>query len=63
MTIMTHDDYVAQIDYDPEIGMFHGRIVNIHSVVNFYGKSVDDLKKEFETSVKVYLDVCREKRH
>jgi predicted HicB family RNase H-like nuclease len=58
---MTHGDYIAKIDFDPEIGMFHGRITNIRSVVNFYGKSVEELQKEFETSMKVYLDVCNEK--
>ncbi|MCP4681896.1 MAG: type II toxin-antitoxin system HicB family antitoxin [Desulfobacterales bacterium] len=61
MTTMKHGDYIAKIDFDPDIGMFHGRIINIHSVINFYGKSVEELQAEFESSLQVYLDVCKEK--
>ncbi len=45
MTTMTHGDYIAKIDFDPEIGMFHGRITNIRSVVNFYGNRLRNCKR------------------
>ena len=30
-------------------------------MVTFYGASVDDLKREFEVSLRTYLDFCKEK--
>ncbi len=61
MTTMNFGDYIAKIDFDSDIGMFHGRIINIRSVINFYGESVDKLQEEFESSLQAYLDVCKEK--
>lgn len=61
MSTMRHGDYIATVEYDLDINMFHGRIVNIRDVVTFYGESVDDLKREFEVSLRTYLVFCREK--
>ena len=61
MTTMRHNDYIARIDYDDELEMFHGRIINLRDVVNFYGRSIDELKQEFENSINTYLAVCRER--
>ena len=60
MNTMNCQGYLARIDFDPEIGSFHGRVLNLNDVVNFYGKSVADLKREFEKSLDVYLEVCKE---
>jgi predicted HicB family RNase H-like nuclease len=60
MTTMSFDDYVAKIDFDKEINQFHGRVVNLKSVINFYGSSVEELQKEFERSMQVYMDLCQE---
>lgn len=58
---LQHRDYIANVDFDPEIDLFHGRIVNIRDVITFYGSSIEELKQEFAASLQVYLDVCREK--
>lgn len=60
-TIMKYRQYVAEIEYDPEIEAFFGNVVNLSSPVTFYGKTVKELKKELASSIKVYLDVCKEK--
>jgi len=39
MSTMKLDDFIARIDYDDERKVFHGRIINIRDVVNFYGKN------------------------
>lgn len=59
-TIMKYRNYVAEIEYDPEIESFFGSVVNLSSPVTFYGKTVQELKIEFARSVKTYLDICRE---
>lgn len=61
MSIMHHGDYIARIDYDEEREVFHGRIVNLRDVVNFYGHTPEELKREFANSLNTYLELCRER--
>ncbi len=61
MATMKHGDYIARIDFDESAEAFHGRVININDVVNFYGASVEELEREFATSIQVYEEFCREK--
>ncbi len=58
---MTWKGYIAVIDYDPDISKFHGIVQNATSVITFYGSSVEELEREFETSMVEYFKVCEEK--
>ena len=60
-TSIKFNDYVASIEYDADIEMFFGKIVNLSSPVTFYGASVEELQREFENSIQAYLEVCRER--
>ncbi len=57
---LTFGNYVAAVDFDEEIGRFHGRFINIRDVVNFYGASVRDLEEEGRRSLDVYIAFSRE---
>ncbi len=59
--IMTIDGHRAVVQFDPEIGLFRGEFVGLNGGADFYADSVDGLKREGETSLHVFLDVCREK--
>jgi len=61
MNLMHHRDYVARIGYDEEREVFHGRIVNLRDVVNFYGHNPEELKREFQRSLETYLELCHER--
>jgi len=61
MNIMTLNGYKAKIEYDPEIDMFRGEILNLNGGADFYGKNPDELREEFNNSLEVFLDVCKEK--
>lgn len=61
MITMQHEGYIAKIEYDAELEMFHGLVINTHDVVTFYGKSVAELKKEFAASMKAHFEFCRKK--
>ena len=61
MNIMTVEGHKAKIEYDPEIDMFRGEILGLNGGADFYGKTPDELRKEFKRSLKVFLDVCKEK--
>lgn len=61
MNIMTVKGHKAKIEYDPEIDMFRGEILGLNGGADFYGKTPDELRKEFNKSLKVFIDVCKEK--
>jgi len=58
---MEVDGYKAKIEYDPELDQFRGEILGLNGSADFYGKSSSTLRKEFKTSLKVFLEVCEEK--
>ena len=56
---MKYKEYEAAIEFDDEIGMFHGYVSNTRDVVTFYGTSMAELKREFKNSVDDYVEFCR----
>lgn len=61
MNVMTVDGYHARIDYDEELDLFRGEILGLNGGADFYGKTPKELRTEFKKSLKVFLEVCREK--
>jgi predicted HicB family RNase H-like nuclease len=59
--MMTIDGEKALVSFDPELGMFRGEFIGLSGGADFYATSVEGLKEEGETSLAVYLRVCREK--
>ena len=54
--------YIGVVDFDPEIDLFHGTVINTQDVITFYGASVNELQEEMEKSLEVYFEVCEEQR-
>ncbi|WP_420209251.1 type II toxin-antitoxin system HicB family antitoxin [Candidatus Electronema sp. JC] len=61
MNIMTLGKYKAKIEYDAETDMFRGEILGLNGGADFYGRTPDELRREFSKSLEVFLEVCREK--
>jgi predicted HicB family RNase H-like nuclease len=61
MATIEHQGYVARIDVDEENECFHGRVINISDVINFKGKSIVELRREFSKSMEVYFQFCKDK--
>jgi len=61
MNIMEIDGYKAKIEYDPEMDMFRGEILGLNGGADFYGKNPSELRSEFKKSLKIFLEVCKEK--
>ena len=61
MSIMEVDGFKAKIEFDPELDLFRGEILGLNGSADFYGKSPASLRKEFKNSLKVFLEVCKEK--
>lgn len=58
---MKYKNYEATVEFDDEMEMFHGSVINTRDVITFYGKSVAELKREFKRSVDDYLEFCLER--
>ena len=57
---MKYKGYEAVVEYDDENRIFHGEVLGLQDVITFQGSSVDDLEKEFRTSLDEYLRFCAE---
>ena len=58
--MMNYKGYIGSVEYDDESRVFTGTVINTRTVITFHGSSVDELEKEFHTSVDDYLQWCRE---
>ncbi len=54
--MMQYKGYMAKVEYDDTVKVFHGRVLGLRDVVTFEGSTVKELEKEFRASVDVYLE-------
>ena len=59
MKPFVYKGYVSEFNYGPEDDIFFGHIADIVDVITFQGKSLDELKKNFQKAVDDYLEHCR----
>jgi len=55
------DGHKAVLSVDPEIGMIRGEFLGLSGGADFYAKSFAGLITEGRKSLKVFLDICKEK--
>ena len=58
MSMMRHKDYLATIELDPDVGLFHGEVINTRAVLTFQGRSIDELTAAFADTIADYEDWC-----
>lgn len=56
--MLTYKNYVAHVEFDDEIDLFYGEVINTRDVITFQGSSVKELKKAFKDSIEDYLEFC-----
>lgn len=59
--VMKFDEYEAVISYDPDIAMFRGEFIGLNGGADFYADSIPKLRKEGKLSLKIFLDLAKEK--
>jgi len=60
MNMMIINSQKATIIYDEDTDMFRGELVGLNGGADFYAKDIQGLHEEGETSLKVFLDMCKE---
>src|SRR5690606_23973806 len=56
--VMMIGGHQAVITFDPDIEMFRGEFIGLNGGADFYARDVDGLRREGETSLKVFLEEC-----
>ena len=58
--LLKYKDYYANITFDPSADAFHGRVIGIRDVIDFFGRTPEELRAELKASVDEYLAWCKE---
>lgn len=56
--MIEHRGYTGVFEYDPELEILAGHVVDLQDQIYFEGTSVDELKESMRTVVDHYLEVC-----
>lgn len=59
--MLIHKGYIGHVEFDDEIEIFHGEVINTRDVITFQGLTVAELKKAFRESINDYLAFCKER--
>lgn len=59
MSKLTHGKFTARVEFDERDNLFVGRILGLRSMISFQGATVAQLRREFATEVKDYLEECK----
>lgn len=57
---LRYGDYIAAIDVDADAKLLHGQVVGMRDVLDFHGRTVEELEKAFHETVDDYIAWCRE---
>lgn len=60
--VMRYRGYAAEIGYDESADAFHGHVIGMRDVIDFYGRTPEELRAEFKSAVDDYLTWCGEDR-
>jgi predicted HicB family RNase H-like nuclease len=58
---MEYQGYMAQVEFDDDAKLFHGRVVGLRDVITFQAERAEDLKHEFTVSIDEYLKWCAQR--
>lgn len=57
--MIEYKGYTGVFEYDPDIEMFAGHVIDLRDEIYFEGRSVKELKASMQRAVDHYLEVCQ----
>ncbi|MCY7333148.1 MAG: type II toxin-antitoxin system HicB family antitoxin [Pseudanabaena sp. CAN_BIN31] len=60
MEILNYKGYAGDVEIDSDANVLHGRVLDIRDLITFQGKTVEEIKLDFQDSVDDYLAFCAE---
>ena len=58
-SLMTYNNYHAQIQYDSEDNIFYGSVIGTNDRIGFHGSTVDELRERFKNTIDEYIELCK----
>jgi predicted HicB family RNase H-like nuclease len=58
--IMEIEGFQAKISYDPSLETFRGEFLDLNGGADFYGGTIEELRREGEISLRVFRELCEE---
>ena len=58
---MTYRGYSGLANFDSNAGLIRGRVLNLHDMITFQGKTLEEAEAAFRDSVDDYLEFCAER--
>ncbi len=59
--MMRYKGYAATVEFDDELSVLHGEVVNTRDVITFEGVATAEITQAFHDSVDDYLAFCKER--
>ncbi len=59
--ILEYKGYNGTVEYSADDNVLFGKVIGVKSLISYEGKSVEELKADFESAVDEYLELCAEK--
>lgn len=60
MNKLSYKGYHGNVEYSAEDDVLHGRVLCIHDIVTYEGRTVEEIKQHFIEAVEGYLRMCEE---
>ncbi len=58
--MLNYKGYTGRVEFDDELGLLHGEVLDLKDVITFQGRSVEELDRAFRDSIDDYLAFCEE---
>ena len=60
LSIITYQNYIAEVTFDDEDNIFCGNVIGINDVLSFEGDSLEEAINEFYCVINGYIKWCNE---
>lgn len=60
MNLLHYRGYTGRVEFDGEVGLLFGRVLDLRDTITFEGESVAEVTQAFHDSVDDYLAWCAE---
>jgi len=58
MNQLHYKEYIGNVFFSEEDGVFHGKVIGLSDSISFEGESVKELIEDFHNAVDEYLEFC-----
>ncbi len=57
--MLEYKGFYGMVEYDQDVKVFYGNVINVDEILSFRGKDADSLEKSFRNLVDIYIADCK----